>query len=108
MISNQARIFIIPSYYEGHPKALLEAMSCSMPCIGSDVIGIREDIEHLVTGYMCETDFKSIADAIDFPLSDEHLQSKLGRNARKHILTNYSLDKILQMELEIIKEVLAS
>jgi len=107
-IINQARIFILPSYYEGHPKVLLEAMSCSMPCIGTDVAGIREDIAHLVTGYLCKTDFKSISNAIDIILNDESLQTRLGRNARNYILSKYSLDKISKMEIEVIKEVLAS
>lgn len=107
-IFNQAKLFILPSYFEGHPKALLEAMSCGIPCIGTDVTGIREDIEHLVTGYLCKTNFKSIADAIDTLLSDESLQAKLGKNARNHILTNYSITKILQMELDVIREVLNS
>jgi len=107
-IINQAKLFILPSYYEGHPKVLLEAMSCGMPCIGTDVTGIREDIDHLVTGYLCKTDFKSIANAIHSLLSDESLQAKLSKNARNHILKNYSIDKILQMELNVISEVLAS
>ena len=106
-ILNQARLFILPSYYEGHPKALLEAMSCGLPCIGTDVTGIREDIDHLVTGYLCKTDFESIAEALDVLISDEILQAKLGRNARNYILENYSLDKIIQQELDVIKEVLA-
>lgn len=106
-IINQANLFILPSYYEGHPKVLLEAMSCGMPCIGTDVTGIREDIDHLVTGYLCKTDFKSIAYAIHSLLSDESLQANLGKNARKHILNNYSLDKILLLELDVIREVLA-
>ncbi|WP_287584778.1 glycosyltransferase family 4 protein [Candidatus Borrarchaeum sp.] len=106
LIINQARIFILPSYYEGHPKTLLEAMSCGIPCIGTDVTGIREDIEHLGTGYLCNTDFKSIAEAIESLLSDESLQSKLGKNARNYILKKFALDKIVQLELEVIKEVL--
>jgi glycosyltransferase involved in cell wall biosynthesis len=105
---NQARIFILPSYYEGHPKTLLEAMSCGLPCIGTDVSGIRDDINHLHTGYLCQTDFKSIAAAIDSLLTDESLQAELGSNARKYILSNYSLDKVLLLELTVIKELLAS
>ena len=62
-------VFILPSYYEGHPKVLLEAMSCGLPCIGTNVRGIREDVEHMKTGYLCETDHNSIADGL-FELTD--------------------------------------
>ena len=106
-ILNQAKVFILPSYYEGHPKALLEAMSCELPCVGSDVVGIKEDIQHMETGYLCKTDYKSIANAIETVLSDDLLQKKIGENAREYILKKYSIDKILKMELEVIQEVVA-
>jgi glycosyltransferase involved in cell wall biosynthesis len=104
-VLNQTKVFILPSYYEGHPKALLEAMSCELPCVGSDVFGIKEDIQHMETGYLCKTDYKSIAKAIETVLSDDLLQKKLGENAREYILKKYSIDKILKMELEVIQEV---
>lgn len=106
-ILNQSKVFILPSHYEGHPKVLLEAMSCGLPCIGSDVSGIKEDIEHMKTGYLCKTDYKSIANAIETVLSDDLLQKKIGKNAREYILKKYSIDKILKMELEVIQEVIA-
>ncbi|MCP8311756.1 MAG: glycosyltransferase family 4 protein [Candidatus Methylarchaceae archaeon HK01B] len=106
-ILNQAKVFILPSYYEGHPKTLLEAMSCGLPCIGSDVVGIREDIEHMKTGYLCKTDYESIANAIETVLSDESLQNIIGNNAWKYILKRYAIDRILRMELDVIKEVIS-
>lgn len=106
-IINHAKAFILPSYYEGHPKVLLEAMSCGIPCIGSDVTGIREDIAHMKTGYLCETDYESIATAIDTVLSDDSLQRTMGKNAREHILKKYGIDKIVKMELEVIQAVIA-
>ena len=78
-----------------------------MPCIGSDVTGIKEDIEHMKTGYLCKTDFKSIANAIETVLSDDSLQKKIGNNAKEYILKNYSIEKIFKMELEVIQEVIA-
>lgn len=106
-VLNQAKIFILPSYSEGHPKVLLEAMSCGLPCIGSDVTGIREDIEHMKDGYLCKTDYESIASAIETVLFDESLQNTMGDNARKYILEKYDIDRILEMELDVIKEVIS-
>lgn len=101
---NQAEAFIIPSFYEGHPKALLEAMSCQMPVIGTSVDGIKSEINHMENGILCGTDYKSIAKSIKFLFSNEDLQRKLGRNARKHIMNNYSFDKVYQKEINIMKE----
>jgi glycosyltransferase involved in cell wall biosynthesis len=106
-ILNQAKVFILPSYYEGHPKALLEAMSCGLACIGTDVNGIKEDIEHMKTGYLCKTDYRSIADAIEQVLQDDLLRKKLGNNARDYIVKNYSIERILKMEIDAIRELVA-
>ena len=103
---NQATAFIIPSNYEGHPKALLEAMSCALPCIGADVEGIRDEIKHKETGYLCSTDSESIADAIQKLLADKSLQHEMGGNARRYIEENYSLERVLEMELDVIREVI--
>lgn len=104
---NQAKIFILPSFYEGHPKSLLEAMSCGLPCIGTDVAGIKEDINHMESGYLCNTDYKSMANSIEILLNDEDVQDNLGKKAREHILNNYSIDKVLEMELKVIQEVMS-
>lgn len=106
-VLNQSKIFILPSIYECHPKALLEAMSCGLPCIGSDILGIRNDIHHMNNGYLCQTDYISISEAIERILSDNSLQKNLGINAREYILENYTLDRIVQLELGIIKEILS-
>lgn len=103
---NQATAFILPSNYEGHPKALLEAMSCALPCIGADVEGIGDEIKHRETGYLCGTDSESIADAIQKVLSDKSLQDEMGENARCYIKKNYSLERVLKMELNVIREVI--
>jgi glycosyltransferase involved in cell wall biosynthesis len=102
---NQSRVCILPSLYEGHPKVLLEAMSCGLPCIGADVDGIRQEIDHGKSGFLCDTDPVSISRAVETVLSDEMLQRSLGEKARTHIHEHYSLDRVLQLELEVLREV---
>ncbi len=103
-VLNQAKIFILPSHFEHHPKVLLEAMSCGLPCIGTKVTGIKEDIEHRQNGLLCETDPRSIAEAIDTLLAEGALRETLGVNARKYVRKKYDIERILEMELEIIQE----
>jgi glycosyltransferase involved in cell wall biosynthesis len=103
---NKCRAFILPSLYEGHPKSLIEAMSCGLPCIGCNVTGVNEVIDHMETGYLCNTDHESIAEAIDAVLGDKTLCRYIGENARSFILNNYSLDKIFKLELAAIRKVL--
>lgn len=103
-VLNQAKIFILPSYFEHHPKVLFEAMSCGLACIGTNVMGIKEEIEHRKTGLLCETDHQSIANAVDTLLADGALQKILGANARKYVRENYDIERVLEMELEVIQE----
>jgi len=103
-ILNSCDLFILPSLYEGHPKALLEAMACGLPVIGTDVPGIRELITHRETGYFCGTSPEEIKEAIKEVMADKELRERMGRNAREFVVKNFSLERILKMELELLQE----
>jgi len=100
---NKSEIFILPSFYEGCPKTLLEAMSCGLPCIGANVEGIKEIIQHKENGYLCEPNPESIRKAILKVLKDKALQEGISQNARKTILEKFSLEKILEKEVKTYK-----
>jgi len=100
---NRCRVFVMPSLYEGHPKALLEAMSCGLPCIGTDVVGIREDLQQRWNGYLCQTDPDSLAGAIKQVLEDPDLQQELGRNARQYVKSRYDIETVLELELRLMQ-----
>ena len=105
-ILNQYEIFILPSSYEGNPKALLEAMGCGIACIGSDIQGINSIIKHKENGYLCGTSVIEIRKAIETLGGDEKLRSKLGKNARKYIIENCSLNSIAQQEYHFYRKIL--
>ncbi len=103
-ILNSSALFILPSLYEGHPKVLLEAMACGVPVIGTDVPGIRELIYHRETGYLCGTSAEEIREAIVIVLSDKDLCTRMGSNARRFVVENFTLEQILEMELALLDE----
>lgn len=103
---NKNEMLIAPSFYEGSPKALLEAMSCGLAVIGTNVRGINEIIKHKENGYLCETSSDSIREAILKVGKDEKLRAKIGKEARKYILENCHLDKKIKKEIEIYKAIL--
>ena len=105
-ILNQYNIFILPSFTEGNPKALLEAMSCGIACIGSNIPGINQIIKHKKNGYLCNFDSLSIANAIKEINGDPILREELGKKAREFVVNNCSLEKIVEKELKIYKSIL--
>lgn len=104
---NQASLFVLPSHYEGHPKALLEAMACGLPVIGADVPGIRDVIRHGENGWLCGPDPASLRAAIQELLARPQLRAELGRNARQHVLDHFALDRIVEMDLAVLREAAA-
>lgn len=107
-IINRSRVFALVSLVEGHPKALIEAMSCGLAVIGSNVSGIREIIQHEQNGYLCETDVQSIHSALARVLADKEMQGRLGRNARAFVEENYSLEHIFSRDLDCIQAAAAT
>lgn len=101
---NRSSVFVLPSLYEGHPKALIEAMACACPVIGCDSPGVRELIKHRITGLLCASDPDSIRLSIEQLLSETELASTLGSAARKFICDNFSLDEIEKLEMQLLSE----
>lgn len=98
-------VFVLPSMYEGHPKALLEAMSCGVAVLGTDVPGIREQIVHGETGWLCKSDAQSLRNGVQYLLSNPDLRKKIGANARNFIEDNCSLNRVAEMEFSVLKKI---
>ena len=104
---NQARAFILCSLSEGHPRAMVEAMACGMPVIGTNVAGIGSLLKHEETGYLCDTNAESIARAIETVLSNPALMRKMGANAREFVLERYASTEIARREYDLLRKVVA-
>ncbi len=100
----RAQVFVMPSRYEGHPKALIEAMSAGMAVLAGRSPGISDLVEHGRTGYLCGHWAPEIRRALDELLAHPELRRRLGRAARKMVLGRFSLQRVLQQELALYRE----
>ncbi len=90
---------------ESFGVAVVEAMSCQLPVIATDVDGFSEVMVNNETGYIIERkNTEQIADAIEKLLRNKELRQKFGENARKRVIENYNwLDNVQYMKEIYIK-----
>lgn len=98
-------VFVLPSFYEGMPKSLLEAMSCGMVVIGTKVNGIQEIIQDGVNGFLCETTSQSIREVVLKVFSHLDQLSDLRKKAREYMIENCRLEMVVTREMEIYNQV---
>lgn len=105
-LMNKANALILPSYYEGVPVCLLEAMSYSKPVITTLVGGIPSIVTNGINGIEIPIgNPNKIADAIIHLMNDSQLSARLG-NQGKEISKNYLMPVVATHLREIYSQVL--
>ncbi len=95
-------IFVLHSYREGAPRAILEASASCLPTIGSDAIGVRELVRDQVTGLLTPLhDVAALADAMERLISDPAMRHRMGQAARRMIAEPLSLRAATDAQLKM-------
>jgi glycosyltransferase involved in cell wall biosynthesis len=103
----RAAVFCLPSRYEGHPKALLEAMACGLAVVATDAPGIRDVLRDGETGLLCKPEPRALRSALESLLDDPERRAALGRAARRWILERCTLEHAVAGELAVLEAVRA-
>lgn len=98
-------VFTFCSFYEGNPKALLEAMSCGKIIIATNVPGIREIVISNKNGLLSNCESDNILKNIQAVFSNINDYLYLGENAAKFIRDNYSLKEAARREVALYREI---
>ena len=97
-------ISVLPSYREGLPTVLAQAMALGIPCVASNVRGSRELIEHERSGLIAgPKNSTALTDALYRLIRDPELRLKFGEQAEQRIRLNYAQSKLLPVTLGIIE-----
>jgi colanic acid/amylovoran biosynthesis glycosyltransferase len=88
----QANLFCLPSFAEGLPVVLMEALSMGIPCVTTAITGIPELISHGIEGLLIPpSDLDALILALATLIDDDALRSSMAINGRKRILAQYDL-----------------
>lgn len=102
----EADIFLLPSYNEGMPMAILDAMGCGLPIVSTEVGGIPKIVRQGVNGYLYKPgDSKNMACAIIEYLTDDEKRLKAGRESVDVIRKSYSLQQNIDKLERVYTEV---
>jgi colanic acid/amylovoran biosynthesis glycosyltransferase len=90
----QADIFALPSFAEGVPGVLMEAMAMEIPCVSTWITGIPELIRNGVDGLLvAPSDVEAFAEAIRQLIADPELRRRIGAAGRAQVLNKFDLRK---------------
>lgn len=94
---SNADIFILPSYTEGLPYAILEAMSYKLPIISTNIGALPEVIEEGVNGFLIEPgNVKTLTEKIEILAKNKKLREKMGKNNYEKMKNEYSVDHLVK------------
>ena len=106
-VINEADIVCLPSYREGLPKALLEAMSAGLPCVTTDVPGCRSVVTDGDNGLLVPArDIPALARALTKLIADPVLRQHMGSRGRKRVEDEFANEKVIAKTLAIYRELL--
>lgn len=95
--------FVTPSLQDNLPNTIMEAMACGTPCVGFNVGGIPEMIDHKVNGYVADyKDARDLAEGIRYVLAPEN-HARLSLAARKKVLDCYSEKAVAEKYLGVYR-----
>lgn len=97
---NAVDVYVTPSLQDNLPNTIVEAMACGIPCVGFNVGGIPEMIDHKQNGYVAKyMDEKDFADGIVWTLTNDY--EGLSVNARSKAVATYGEAAVAAKYLEV-------
>ena len=98
---------MLPSYDEGFPIVLLEAMSIGLPVVASHVAGIPELVTDGETGFLIAPgDTEALATRVVVLLGDSDLRSRLGRLGKQRVDKMFNRSRMLEALRSVYSDIL--
>ena len=91
----QCSVYVLPSYREGTPRTVLEAMAMGRPIITTDANGCRETVKNGVNGYLVPVgDENALAEAMKKMIENPELVNKMAEESLKYCTEKFEVGKV--------------
>ncbi|UUJ41944.1 glycosyltransferase [Pseudomonas extremaustralis] len=88
-------VFVLPSYREGTPRSVLEAMSCARAIVTTDAPGCRETVIDGENGYLVKPrDSADLAKAMGRLANSRELRERMGKTSREIAEQKYDVHRV--------------
>ncbi len=101
-----ADVYFFPSYYEGMPSSVLEAMALGLPVITSSVGGLKDFFENEKMGFIVESkNVEDYASAIEKLINNKNLRAKIANFNNEYAKNNFMASKVVKKIENIYNEI---
>jgi glycosyltransferase involved in cell wall biosynthesis len=100
----QAAVFVLPSYFEGLPMGVLEAMAYGIPVVATDVGGVRDAVGDDAGLLVAAGDVDALAEALKDVLCNSALQADMGAAGRRRVAAEFEAGRVLDKLGEVYRD----
>jgi glycosyltransferase involved in cell wall biosynthesis len=105
----QSDVFVLPSFAEGVPVVLMEALAAGVPVVATRIAGVPELVEHGANGLLAPPgDSSTLARHIGTLLNDPDLRDRLGRRGRSTVQEHFDVEREAARLLDIMTSTISS
>ena len=102
VIMKASDTFVLPSYREGLPRSIIEAMALEKPIIATNIRGCREEVFPGENGFLVEKeDVNELEQAMISLLENPELVVSYGKRSREIVEELFDEEKVLQMQIDL-------
>lgn len=97
-------IFVLPSYHEGLPRTVLEAMATGRPVLTTDVPGCRETVINGENGWLVEkANSEQLTERMSWFIENQDQWQRMAKNSRKMAIEKFDVEKVNADLLKIME-----
>ena len=100
-------IFVLPSYREGLPRSVIEAMAMKKPIVATNIRGCREEVHDGVNGLLVpKKNTAKLYEAINRLVENKELRETFGEESRKIALRDFNEELVIKKQLDLFEQLL--